>query len=141
MVAVFLDDVHHVDGDNNRNTELNKLCGEIKVSFKVGSVDYVENNVGMLADEIISRHDLLKGVGRKGIDSGKVGDDYAVVLFKLTFLFFDSNAGPVTNKLVGTGECVKQRRFSAVRIACKGNFKVHTFVPLFLRLVATNLYN
>ena len=52
LIAVLLDDVHHVDGDNNRNTELGKLGGEVKVTLKVRTVDDVEYSIGALADKV-----------------------------------------------------------------------------------------
>ena len=63
LVAVLLNDVHHVDGNNNRDAELGELCGEVKVTLKVRTVDDVENSIGALADEVVSCDDFLKGVG------------------------------------------------------------------------------
>jgi hypothetical protein len=77
---------------NNGDSQLNELSGEIQVSLKVCAVDDVQDSVGTLTDEIITGDDLLQGVGRKGINARQVGDDNAVVLLELTFLFFDSNA-------------------------------------------------
>ena len=41
FIAVLSYNIHHVDGDNYGNSEFCKLCGEVKVSFKVGTVDNV----------------------------------------------------------------------------------------------------
>ena len=35
------------------------------------------------------------------------------MLLELAFLFLDGDAGPVTNKLVGTGQRIEQRCFTA----------------------------
>ena len=73
-IAVFPDNVHHVYRDNDRDAELRELGGKVKVSLKVGSVDDIEYRVGALADKIVTGDNLLKGVGRKRVDAGKVGD-------------------------------------------------------------------
>ena len=44
------------------------------------------------------------------------------MLLELAFLLLNGDAGPVTNKLVGTGQRIEQRCFTAVRITRKGNF-------------------
>lgn len=92
LVAVLLNDVHHVDGDNNGDAELGQLGGEIEVSFEVRTVDYVKYSVRALIDKIVSRDNFLKGVGRERIDTGKVGDDNAVML--LSFPSFFSTVTP-----------------------------------------------
>ena len=121
LVAVLLDDVHHVDGDNNGDTELGQLGSEIEVSFEVRTVDYVKYSVRALIDKIISRDNFLKGVGRERVDTGKVGDDNAVMLFEFSFFFLNRNARPVTDELVRTGESVEQCGFTAVGVTRKSN--------------------
>ena len=120
-VTVFSDDVHHIDGNDDGNTEFKKLCGEVKISFDIRSVHKIDDGIGALADQIVSCDDLLKAVGREGIDTGKVGDDHAFRLFELSFFLFNGNAGPVSYKLIGACECVKKRCFAGVRITGKGN--------------------
>ena len=132
LIAVLANNIHHVDGDNNRYAELHKLCGQIKVSFQVCSVDNVQYRVGTLGNEVISCNNLFKRVWRQGVNTRKVGDYNAVVLFKLTFLFLYRNARPVTYKLVGAGKCVEQGSFTAVRVAREGNSDTHSFSSLFL---------
>ena len=121
FVAVLLDDVHHVDGDNNGDAELGQLGGEIEVSFEVRTVDYVKYSVRALIDKIVSRDNFLKGIGRERVDTGKVGDDNAVMLFEFSFFFLNRNARPVTDELVRTGESVEQCGFTAVGVTRKSN--------------------
>ena len=121
LVAVLLDDVHHVDGDNNGDAELGQLGGEIEVSFEVRTVDYVKYSVRTLINKIVSRDNFLKGVGRERVDTGKVGDDNAVMLFEFSFFFLNRNARPVTDELVRTGESVEQCGFTAVGVTRKSN--------------------
>ena len=47
LVAVLFDDVHHVDGDDRRDAQLDDLCREVKVSFQVRTVDEVQDGIGM----------------------------------------------------------------------------------------------
>ena len=126
-VALLFDQIDHVDRDYDRDPQFGQLGGEIKVSLEVRAVDYVEDGVGSFSYEVVSRDDLLEGVWRERVDAGKVGDDDAVVLFQLSFLFFDGDARPVPDKLIGTGKRVEQRGLSAVGVARKGDPDIHDF--------------
>ena len=64
-----------------------ELSGQIKVTLEVGAVDDVEYRIGALAEQEVTRDDLLKGVRGKRIDARKVNDRYAVKLLELAFLF------------------------------------------------------
>ena len=121
MVAVFPDDVHHVDGHDDRNAKLGELCGEVEISLQIRAVNDVEDGVRALADQIISRHDLLERVRRQRIDAGQVHDDDIIMLFEPALLFFDRDARPVADELVRAGQGVKERRLAAVRVARKGD--------------------
>ena len=125
FIASLADDIHHVYRDDDRNAELNELSREVEVSLEVRTVDDIEYSVGTLADEVISRDDLLKGVRGERIDAGEVGDDDSLVLFQLTFLFFDRYAGPVTDELIRTGKRVEQCGFATVRVAREGYADIH----------------
>ena len=122
LVTVLADYVHHVDGDDHRDTQLGKLGGEVEVALQVGAVNDVQNGVGPFSHQIVTGHHLFQSVGGQGIDAGKVHDDYIVMLFQLAFLFLHGDAGPVAHELVGTGQGVEQGRLTAVRVACQGNF-------------------
>ena len=121
LIAVLAHHVHHVDGDDNRDAELGELRGQVQVSLEVRAVDEVQNSVRTLTDQVVSRDDFLQRIGRKGINAGKVRDDNAAVLFQLAFLLLDRYARPVAYELVGAGERVEQRGFTAVRVARKGD--------------------
>ena len=62
-VTVLADQIHHVEGDDHRNADLHELGREIQVSLDVGSVDDVQDDIGLLIDEVVSGDDLLKRVG------------------------------------------------------------------------------
>ena len=122
LVAVLLDDIHHVDGDDDRDAQLGQLRGEVEVALEVGAVDDVQDGIRALRDQIVTGDDFLQRVRRKGIDTGKVHDDDVLMLLKPAFLLLDGDAGPVANELVRARQGVEQRCFAAVRIAREGNF-------------------
>ena len=122
LVAVFADHIHHVDGDDHRDTQLGKLGGEVEVALQVRAVNDVQNGVGPFSHQIVTGHHFFQSVGGQGINTGKVHDDYIVMLLQLAFLFLHGDAGPVAHELVGTGQGVEQGRLAAVRVACQGNF-------------------
>ena len=125
LIAVLADDVHHVDGDDDRDAQLGELRGEVQVALEVRAVDDVQDRIGTLADQVVTGDDLFQRVRGQGVDTGKVGDRHTVVLLELAFLLFHGDAGPVANELVRTGQRVEQRRLAAVRVARKGNSNVH----------------
>ena len=125
LVAVFADDVHHVDGDNHRDAQFEELGGEVEVPFEVRAIDDIQDCVRLFVDQVVPGDDLLQRVGGEGVDAGKVGDDDTVVLFQLPFLFLDGDARPVADELVGTSQGVKEGRFAGVGVAGQCNFHVH----------------
>ena len=130
LIAVFSYNVHHVHGQHHRDAELRELGGEIEVALQVRAVDDVQNGVGALADQVVSRDHLLQRVGGQGIDARQVRDRHIVVLLEPAFLFFHRDAGPVADELVGAGQGVEQGGFAAVRVACQRDTQIHN--PNFL---------
>ena len=65
LIAILLDDIHHVDSDNYRNSKLCKLCCEVKVTLKVCTVDDIEDNIGAFCDEVVSCDYFFKCVRGK----------------------------------------------------------------------------
>ena len=134
LITVLADNIHHVDGNDHGNAELGELRGEIQVTLEVRTVDDVQDRVRTLTDEVVTGDDLLQRVGGQRINTGKVHDDHVIMLFELAFLLFHGDAGPVTNELIGTGQCIKKRRLTAVWVAREGNFDL-LFHLLLLLLV------
>ena len=62
FVAVLANKVDHVDCNNNRNTKLRKLSCKIQVALQIRAVDDVQYRIGTLADKVVARNDLFKGV-------------------------------------------------------------------------------
>ena len=121
LVAVLIYDVHHVDRNNDRNTELNELGGQVEVTLKVRTIDNIKDGFRSLLNEVVTCNNFFQRVRRKGVDTRQVRDHNVVVLLQLAFLLLDRNARPVADELVGAGQRVEQRCFTAVRVAGKGN--------------------
>ena len=124
LVAVLAHDVDHVDGDDNGDTQLSQLSGQIEVALEVRTVDDIQDGVGTLVDQVVTGDDLLEGVGGEGVDAGQVHDDHVIVLFQLALFLLHGDAGPVADELVRTGQGVEQRRLAAVRVARQSNFNL-----------------
>ena len=62
LVSFFLDHVHHIDRQNDRDPELGKLGRQVKVAFQVGAVDDVQDGIRPFIDQIISGYDFFKGI-------------------------------------------------------------------------------
>ncbi len=141
LVAALPNDVHHVDGYNNRNAQFYQLCGQVQISFQVCTINDVQNRIRTFIDQIISGNDFFQCVRRKGINTRQVGDDNITMPFQFTFLLFDCNPRPVTNELIGTRQCIKQCRFTTVWVTCQRNFNTHlstflSFQPYFVQTVS-----
>ena len=124
LVAVLLDDIHHVDGDDNGDTQLGQLRGQVQVTLQVRTIDDVQDGVGTLVDQVVTGHHFLQRVGGQGVNTGQVHDGHVVVLLQLAFLLLHRNAGPVAHELVRAGQRIEQRGFTGVRVARKGNFNL-----------------
>ena len=135
LIAVLLHDVHHIDGDDDRDAKLGQLGGQVQVTLQVGTINDVQDGIGALAQQIITGYYFFQGVGGKGINAGQVGDGNTLVLFQLTFLFLYGNTRPVAYKLVGAGQRVEQGSFTAVGVTGKGNSYIHALWPLFLMIL------
>ena len=131
LVAVLIYDVHHVDRNNDRNTELNELGGQVEVALKVRTIDNIKDGFRSLLNEVVTCNNFFQRVRRKGVDTRQVRDHNVVVLLQLPFLLLDRNARPVADELVGAGQRVEQRCFTAVRVAGKGNFDLHLLLISF----------
>ena len=63
-VASLLDDVHHVERDDDRDAHFEQLGGEVQVALDVGGVDQVHDRIRPFAYEEIAGDDLLKRIRR-----------------------------------------------------------------------------
>ena len=121
LIAVFPYQIHHINGHHHRDPQFHKLCAEIEISLQVRTVNDIQDRVRLLIDQIVPGDNLLQCIGRKGINSRKVGDHNVFVSFQLSFFFLHSYSRPVSHELVRSGQCVEQGRLSAVGIAGQCN--------------------
>ena len=117
-VAVFVNQVHHIDGDDYRQTYFDQLSGQVQVPFQVGTVDDVQDYIRLFIDKIFSGYGFFQGIRRKGINAGKILNDYIVMAFQTAFFLFYGYAGPVAYILGTAGQFIEQCCFAAVGIAC-----------------------
>ena len=129
FLSALLYRIQHIDGDDGRNTDFHQLCRQVQISLKVCTVNNIQNHIGALTDEILSGDDLLKCIGGKRINSGKVGYGYLLVPLHLSLFFLHGNAGPVSYILIRACQGVEQRGFSRIGIARKGDGNTHSFSP------------
>ena len=59
-IPVLCNDIHHVNGNNRRDTEFQQLGGQIKISLNVRSVHDVQDRIGLLVHQILTGNDFLQ---------------------------------------------------------------------------------
>ena len=62
-VPVLLDQVHHVEGDHDRDPKFQALRGEIEISLQVRRVHDIEDRVGLFFQKIIPRDHFFQSIG------------------------------------------------------------------------------
>ena len=128
FVPILANDIHHIDGDHHGNAQFHQLGSQIQISFGIGTVHDVQNGIGTFSQKIVSCNHFLQRVGGEGIDARQIGEDHVRVSLQLAFLFLHGNAGPVAHVLIGAGQGIKQRGFSAVGIACQSDTNCHRII-------------
>ena len=79
LIAVLLDQVGHVEGDDYGQAGLDNLKRQVQVALEVGGVDNLDDHIGLAAHEIIARALLLGAVGGKRVDTREVRDGNVLV--------------------------------------------------------------
>ena len=79
LVAVLLDQVGHVEGDDHGQAGLDNLKRQVQVALEVGGIDHLDDNIGLAAHEVIARALLLGAVGGKRVDAREVRDGNVLV--------------------------------------------------------------
>ena len=116
LIAVLLDQVGHVEGNDHRQAGLDDLKRQVQIALEVGGIDNLDDDIGLAAHEVIARALLLGAVGGKRVDAGEVRNGDVLVTQKLGFLFLNRDAGPVANVAVGAGDQVEKRGLAAVGV-------------------------
>ena len=79
LIAVLLDQVGHVEGNDHGQAGLDNLKRQVQVTLEVGGIDDLDDNIGLAAHEVIARALLLGAVGGKRVDAREVRDGNVLV--------------------------------------------------------------
>ena len=112
--------VHHVERQHRRHAQRQQLQRQIEVALEIRRVDDVDDAVGLVFQDEIAGHDLLRRVGAERVDTRQI--DHGAVLLPADGAGFlvDRDAGEIADMLVGACQLVEQRRFAAVLVAGQG---------------------
>ena len=103
LVAALLEEVEHVEAEDDRQAALEDLRGEVEVTLEVRRVDEVDDGLRAVLNQVVARDDLLGRVRRKRINAGKVGEGDGLVATPRGLLLLDRDAGPVADVAVRAG--------------------------------------
>ena len=132
--AALFQQISHVQRDDDRDTCFDQLSGQVKISFDVGCIDQVNDDVRILTQDIVPTDNFLKCVGRKRVDTGKVGNDCiaaAELSLHLSLFFLNCDTRPVSDILVAARQSVEHGCLPAVWVAGKCKFQCHRFLHSF----------
>ena len=92
----LLHDVHHIERQDDRLSQLQKLERQIQVSLQAGSVHHVDDRFDIIVQDAFSGHHLFYGIAGQRIDAGRV-HQFQLIPFvsDISFVFFHRHAGPV----------------------------------------------
>ena len=79
LVAVLLDQIGHVEGNDHGQAGLDNLKRQVQVALEVGGIDNLDDHIGLAAHEVVARALLLGAVGGKRVDAGEVRDGNVLV--------------------------------------------------------------
>ena len=79
LIAVLLDQVGHVEGNDHGQAGLDNLKRQVQVTLEVGGIDDLDDDIGLAAHEVIARALLLGAVGGKRVDAREVRDGNVLV--------------------------------------------------------------
>ena len=131
--AVCVDLVHHVERDDRRHTQFEKLERKVEVALDIRRVDYIDDAVGLLVDDEVARDYLLLRIGAQGVYARQI--DHGAVLYSphLAGFLLDGDAGEVADVLVRAGQGVEERGLAAVLVSdkCKDHFEPPSRTSIF----------
>ena len=128
-ISVLAHKVNHIHRHHNRQAQLDKLRGEVKVSLDIGAVHNVDDGIRLLVHQIAAGHHFFQRVRAERVDAGQVLNDNVLMAFQPALFLFHGDARPVANILAGARQVVEQCRLAAVGVACKRNGNAHVFTP------------
>ena len=132
LIPVFDEHVRHIERDDHRNIHFHQLSREIEIAFEIGRVDDIDDAVGTLVEDEITRDDLFGRIGREGINAGQVDDVYRFAsLFIGALPLIHGDARPVADVRRASRQGVEQSSLSRVRISRQSKFQHIPFAASF----------
>ena len=95
--------IHHVQGDDDGNVQLQQLHGEVQVSLNIGSIDDVDNRRWFLFQNKLPGDDFLAGVRGKGVDARQIHHFRAGISFDHPALSIHCYPRKISDVLIGPG--------------------------------------
>ena len=74
LVAAFLELVVHVEGHHHRDVHVDKLRGEVEVALEVAAVHHVEDDVGVLFDDVLADVQFFGRIGAERVGAGQIDE-------------------------------------------------------------------
>ncbi len=115
--AVAGDFIHHVQGDDCRNTQLKHLHGQVKVAVNIRGVNDVDNRLRFIIQNKIAGYQFLTAVRRQGVDTRQVGNRGIRLPADRAVDTVNGNAREVADVLVGAGQLIEQCSLATVLVA------------------------
>ena len=113
--------VADVEGQDERQAQLQQLRGEVQVALQVRGVDDVDDGVGLTAQQVVTGDDLLGREGREAVGARQVDEaTHDVPVAEGALRAGHGLAGPVADVLPRAGERVEDARLAGVGIAGQG---------------------
>ncbi len=100
LAAVALDFVHHVEREHHWRLKLHELHCEVEVALYIGCIDYVDDALWFVFNDVFARHNFFVAVRGEGVYAGQVHNLRVLVAFNLAALSVNRDAGEVANVLI-----------------------------------------
>ena len=118
--AVAVHFVHHVQCQHPGDVQFQELHCQIEIPLYIGGIDNVDDGVRMFFQHEASADGLFCRIGRKAVDTGKVGDLGIGMSANGSTLAVDGDTGKVPHMLVGPGKLVEECSLAAILVSHKG---------------------
>ena len=122
LVATALQLVVHVQCHHHHHVHVDKLCGEVQVSFQVRAVYHVDDDVRHLLDDVLAHVNFFGRVSRERVRARQVHQAEAVSLeVEESLLGIHGYPAIVTHVLVGPRYQVEERCLPTIRVSYQGH--------------------
>ena len=96
--STLLDNIHHIERQNDWFFQFQKLQRQIKVSLQRRRIHDIDDHIHIIFLDTPSRDELLHRIGSQAVNSGRVDHmDLSPLVTGLPFHSLDGNTGPVGN--------------------------------------------